>query len=1473
MQRSNTQPFLLDLFNRLLTAPQFLNDDSKTRTAHALHMVLLANLLFVLLFGIWMLLTTEHDNMGGLLALMLTFLTPSIPLFFLRQGKVRLAGMLFIISTWLLTSAALLVSSGVNTMLGSLYIAAIAMALLFFGWRTSLLSIAITLVYTFILSAVDLSSIPKIFTITPFVSWILLCLSLVLVLIPIGSMYSALLTALTHSQEELSAREKAEQALRENEERFRLITTATSDYSFSTRFADDGQMTQQLIDGAFEKITGYAPDEFIANGGWKSISHPDDVTSYMESARVLYTNQPMIADTRIIRKDGAVRWVHVSAHPIWDAKAQKLVAISGGVQDITARKEAETALQENEERFRLISTVTSDYTFSSRFNTEGGLQHRVLSGAFEAITGYTPDAFITIGGWASILHPDDREIDQRSVDVLRQNKPSTGEVRIIRKDGQVRWVRVSAYPIWDAERQTLIGINGGVQDITERKQAENAIRESELLLRTVINHLPDTIYAKDLQGRYLINNRESLKRMGAATQEQVRGKTDFDFFPHELAAEWWAACEQIIASGKPALNQEVFFDLFEGTTWLSASFIPLHNAEGAVIGLVVINRDITERKLAENAIREQEALLRAVIDHIPDPIYVKDLDCRFLINNAASLHRIGVSSQEEIVGKTDFDYYPYDISAEWDQNYRRIMSSGMALLNEEVHLKLGEGGIWFSTSIIPFRNMDGNVIGLVSINRDITARKLAENALQESERRYRLTSELISDYAYAYTIAEDGTRTLTWITEQSFNRLTGFNSEEMRNKVEIYHPDDRDRVREDVAKTMRGEATDSEYRIVTVSGEIKWLHVVRQVEWDADHTRPIRYYGSAADITERKQAELALVASEQRYRITAELISDYAFAYDIMPDGSLELAWGTEQSYQRVTGYDWKTFPTQPDLYHPDDRARLLADRQRAIEGDPIIGEYRIVTATGAIKWVSVKRAVEWDETHTRPIHFYGAITDITERKYAEIALHESKARLRALLDATNDVAFLMSRDYRLLTLNKPLAERMNRSVEDLIGQNGLGLLPEEQSVRQIYFDQALQAKQPIRWMDSGDGEQWDNCVYPVLSSMGEVEAFAVFSRNITEEARLAAELQRYATQLEHMVEERTTELRRAKEQIEIILNNTRDAIALAQPNGDIQTRNPAFVAMFGEQVSRWIEGLLWTVSGEEHSDSVGQALVNMLHSRKGQRIETQIAVDETGDKDIDLMFIPVSLEAGADQPGILVSAHDITRLKEIERFKARFVADAVHDLATPIAGLSTRLYLLKRSPEKLDVHMKALENQVEHFRDLLADLRTLSQLDRKQMTLDLQTVNIRQSIMRVFDTYEPVALSKDQTLNLLLDPDLPDMQLDRRQIERVFLNLVSNAINYSPEGKPVRIRAAREGDELVFAVTDEGIGMSAEEQAHVFERFYRADRARQTRSGGTGLGLAIVKEIIELHGGTVTVQSESGKGSTFTVCLPIKTA
>lgn len=377
--------------------------------------------------------------------------------------------------------------------------------------------------------------------------------------------------------------------------------------------------------------------------------------------------------------------------------------------------------------------------------------------------------------------------------------------------------------------------------------------------------------------------------------------------------------------------------------------------------------------------------------------------------------------------------------------------------------------------------------------------------------------------------------------------------------------------------------------------------------------------------------------------------------------------------------------------------------------------------------------------------------------------------------------------------------------------------------------------------------------------------------QDITEEKRLEIQLKAYNAKLEDLVHERTDELRQAKEQLELILKNTTNALAFANQQGDLLITNPAFQKFFNVEETNAIEYILWAISDAEQLGDISEALLQTMYDGKNHRFETKIRVEES-EKDLDLSLIAVEngLKENELKHSVLLSGHDITHMKEIERFKEQFVADAVHDLATPIAGISTRLYLLQRSPEKLNEHVRALDNQVKHLKNLLEDLRTLSQIDRNTLFLNLESTSINDIIQRVYDTYEPVAIDKSQSLDINLEQNLPLLTIDSRQIERVLVNLVSNAVNYTSENKNIQIQSIKKDEEVLIQIKDEGIGIGAEELERIFERFYRSDEARVSLSSGTGLGLAITKQIVELHNGTITVSSKLGEGSIFSLSLPL---
>ncbi len=252
---------------------------------------------------------------------------------------------------------------------------------------------------------------------------------------------------------------------------------------------------------------------------------------------------------------------------------------------------------------------------------------------------------------------------------------------------------------------------------------------------------------------------------------------------------------------------------------------------------------------------------------------------------------------------------------------------------------------------------------------------------------------------------------------------------------------------------------------------------------------------------------------------------------------------------------------------------------------------------------------------------------------------------------------------------------------------------------------------------------------------------------------------------------------------------------------------------------------------------------------------------------------------------GLVGISRDVTERKQLEsqtvilaaeqervRVLQRFIADMSHDFRTPLSVINSSTYLLHRitDPEKREEKLKNIEQQSDRMLKLLDDLLEMGRLDEKGFKFQFTKELINSLIQMIVNDFQATATAKGQTLEFIPQNDVPLIQIDALKFSRAVIHLVQNAINYTPANGKVTIRTALEANQVTLSITDNGIGIDEKDLPHIFERFYRVDGARTSATGGSGLGLPIVKKIIESHDGTVSVTSVVGKGSTFTIKLPV---
>jgi PAS domain S-box-containing protein len=239
-----------------------------------------------------------------------------------------------------------------------------------------------------------------------------------------------------------------------------------------------------------------------------------------------------------------------------------------------------------------------------------------------------------------------------------------------------------------------------------------------------------------------------------------------------------------------------------------------------------------------------------------------------------------------------------------------------------------------------------------------------------------------------------------------------------------------------------------------------------------------------------------------------------------------------------------------------------------------------------------------------------------------------------------------------------------------------------------------------------------------------------------------------------------------------------------------------------------------------------------------------------------------------AERTAKLSAAND--RLTELDRLKSKFIADVSHELRTPLAVLNTRVYLLEHSkPEKRDEYLNGLRDQIERLTRFVNSILDLSRLELGRGRIAFGAVNLNDIVEHVSAALAPRAEINDLTLVVHYGHDLPPIYGEYNQIAQVATNLIANAVNYTPDGT-IDVSTAQDGEWVYLRVQDTGMGITSDDIPHLFERFYRGERAGQSKVSGTGLGLSIVKEIVDLHNGRIEVVSQIGKGTTFTVRFPI---
>jgi len=369
----------------------------------------------------------------------------------------------------------------------------------------------------------------------------------------------------------------------------------------------------------------------------------------------------------------------------------------------------------------------------------------------------------------------------------------------------------------------------------------------------------------------------------------------------------------------------------------------------------------------------------------------------------------------------------------------------------------------------------------------------------------------------------------------------------------------------------------------------------------------------------------------------------------------------------------------------------------------------------------------------------------------------------------------------------------------------------------------------------------------------------------------LAAEYNRMAERIRQLRTSDMGQLLVAQQTTEAAIDSLYDPVIITDGNGHVTKLNPPAEELFGSEKDNAGKHI-----GEVARDiRIASAVAEAIESQQpvaGEGMSSVLPLAVDGSERAFRVRTTPMRENGSRLLGAVTLLEDITHLREIDRLKSEFIATASHELRTPLTSVQMGVHLLlegaagELNDKQVEV-LSACREDCERLDKLMRDLLDLSRIEAGENQPELESVDTRSFWLRVIENLRPQVESKGLTFSVLVPVDLPEVLLDRSQIERVLANLVTNAVRHTKQGE-IRIDAEARGNNIAVSVSDTGIGIPAEYLPHIFEKFVQVPGSS---NGGAGLGLAISRLIIEAHGGQISAQSETGQGSRITFTLPIK--
>ena len=994
------------------------------------------------------------------------------------------------------------------------------------------------------------------------------------------------------------------------------------------------------------------------------------------------------------------------------------------------------------------------------------------------------------------------------------------------------------------------GIFASARDITDQARLQIQLAEERTYNRGLIEASVDRLVTVD-EHMLITDVNDTMCRMAGRPRKQLIGSPFPTYFTEPNRAE-----EGVRLTFKQSLVTNYVLTLQAATGWqvpVSFNAAVFRDAAGNVRGIFASARDITAQKQLEAQLQASQFYTRSLIEANKDALMTTDpLDIITDVNQ--QMAALTGCTREELIGSAFKRFFTDPERAE--QGIKLVLREG-SVTNFELTAR-SKGGLetGVSYNAVTFNDAAGALQDVFAATRDITEQKKLEQQLREQQAYNRGLIESSVDGL----ITVDPTGTISDVNVRMC-QMSGFGRDELIGTPFADYFTEPDRARAGVQETFEKNFV-TEYALTLVARSRRHLQVSFNASVFRDPAGNVKgVFASARDITDRVRLEEQLREQQTYLRGLIESSVDGLITVD--PEGFIT---DVNEQMCRLTGYARADLIGSPFKRYFTEPERADAGVKRTF-AEGVVTNYDLVLRTHGGRKATVSfNASVFRNAEGRVQGIFASARDVSEQARLQFQLTEQQAYNRSLIEASADPLFAIAPDGVITDVNEEATRFTGFSRKHLVNSRFSGYFTEPDraraGVQQTLGEKRVLAYELVLITRYGRRIPVSFNAGVFADASGKPVGILAGARDITAQKELE------------------TQLRSQQFYTRSLIESNIDALMTTDPLGLITDVNEQMCALTG----RTREELIGSPFKDNFTDpcQADDGIRLVLRENKVTNYELT-ARSKDGHETVVSYNAATFYDRDNRLQGVFAAARDVTErkrfeqsLQEANRMKSEFLANMSHELRTPLNGIiGFSEFMIDEKPGKVNARQREclhdIHNSGRHLLQLINDVLDLSKVEAGKMELFPENFAVPQAVEEVCSVVSPMAKKKNIALRRDIATGIEDVMLDQQKFKQMLYNLLSNAVKFTEEGGRVEIAAGpMEGNRLRVQVRDSGIGIKHEDLAKLFVEFQQIDSSLARRHQGTGLGLALTKKIVEFQKGTIAVDTEPGRGSTFTVILPL---